>query len=146
MSFFGKLSVEESLNQLNEILDYDENPYKNLTVYEAGVKILKSEVFKTTNGYEIFIEVPGLVKEDIDIKFKDSTMTVTANKEEADEDEDVQLISSDFIYGNLTKSFYFGVDDIDVDNISASLDHGILCIVLPLQTKPKDANVRIEID
>lgn len=81
------------------------------------------------NGYKIDVEVPGVKKEDIEIEIKDGYLKVSGEKKWKDE------------MSKFSKSWYLD-GYIDIENIVARIDNGILTLELP---KVKKEIKKIEI-
>ena len=107
-------------------------------------KLMKTDVRESETGYELEIEMPGYEKTDINIELNNGYLTVTANKctktEETDKKEN--YIRRERYCGNCARSFYVG--DVSEEDISASLDKGLLNIHIPKETA-KETKKKIEI-
>jgi HSP20 family protein len=93
--------------------------------------------------YDIEIDLPGVKKEDIEIKVEDNYLTVNAIrrfKKEVKED-DYYLLESDF--GLISRSFVLP-EDVDRDKISAKLENGRLYITLEKQESRKAKSIEIK--
>lgn len=88
----------------------------------------KSEVIvdKDEKGWKVFMSVPGLTKDDLEINVKDGVISISYKNEEKN---DEQLFVSDF-----TKSYKLP-DDVNVDKIGGKVVNGILEISLPFDKK-----------
>ncbi|MGA1940105.1 Hsp20/alpha crystallin family protein [Arcobacter sp. YIC-310] len=81
-------------------------------------------------AYHIDVDLPGMEKEDINIDIKDRTLTISGERTFKDEvkEEDYYKVESSF--GKFQRVFTLP-DNIDVENISASSQNGVLEVVLP---------------
>jgi len=77
------------------------------------------ELYATASGWTLRLDAPGLTKNDIHLHVEDSALHVVAEH--------------DFFPVN--KTFSIG-EDVDVENIQASLKNGVLELTLP-KTNPK---------
>jgi len=83
----------------------------------------------SSDTYDIEIDLPGVKKEDIELKVEDDYLIINAVrkfKKELKED-DYYLCESNF--GLISRSFALG-DDIDRDNIKAKYENGRLYLTL----------------
>ncbi len=97
----------------------------------------------SSDSYDIEIDLPGVKKEDIELKVEDDYLTVNAvrkTKNEIDK-EDYYLCESNF--GLISRSFILP-KDIDRDKISANLENGRLYISLEKEEKRKSKNITIK--
>lgn len=96
-------------------------------------------------AYHIEVDLPGIKKEDVDIKIEDNTLVVSGErkvKNEIKEDEYYKIESS---FGKFSRSFSLP-EEVDVENIHAESKDGVLEIVLPkLEDAKADKVKKIEI-
>lgn len=88
------------------------------------------ELHEHDKEYCVRAEIPGVKKEDLDIDIDKNHITINAKKEEDHEEKDAHYRKSEFRYGEFSRTVYFP-EDIDMDNTSAKLEHGILKIIAP---------------
>lgn len=101
---------------------------------ERGYK--RSNVITTDDEYKIQLAVPGLIKEDVKIAIDNSTITISHEKEQTDDNT--------FYFTSSFKKEYILPDDIDDEKISSKMENGILEIKIP-KTKKKKNERYIEI-
>jgi len=97
----------------------------------------------SSDTYDIEIDLPGVKKEDIEIKIEDDYLTVNAvrrTKNEVNQD-DYYLCESSF--GLISRSFVLP-KDIDRDKISAHLEDGRLYITLEKEESRKAKSISIK--
>ncbi len=90
---------------------------------------MKCDVYEKGGDYNIEVDIPGFNKDDIKIESKDGYITVTAEKNNEEVDEEKNYICHERKYGKVERSFYLG--DVNSDNITAKFENGILKIVVP---------------
>ena len=88
------------------------------------------ELHEKDKEYCVKAELPGVKKEDLDIDIDKNHITINAKKEEENKEDTKSYRKSEFRYGEFSRTVYFP-DDIDIENTSAKLEHGILKIVAP---------------
>ena len=96
-----------------------------------------------SDTYDIEIDLPGVKKEDIELKIEDDYLTVNAlrrTKKEVKEN-DYYLCESNF--GLISRSFVLP-KDIDRDKISANLENGRLYISLEKEEARKAKSISIK--
>ena len=97
----------------------------------------------SSDTYDIEIDLPGVKKEDIEIKIEDDYLTINAvrkTKNEVNQD-DYYLCESSF--GLISRSFILP-KDIDRDKISAHLEDGRLYISLEKEEARKAKSISIK--
>ena len=94
-----------------------------------------SNVESNDDEYLVQISVPGLIKDDIEIKVVDSILSIS---HERDEEETFRF----------TDSFdkeYTLPDDVAVSKISAKVESGVLTVTIPKdKKKPKERVINID--
>ncbi len=107
-------------------------------------KVMKTDVTENENDYVIEIEMPGYDKENISLELNNGYLTVEAKQKTNNDEKDKKgnYIRRERYYGSCSRSFYVG--DIKEEDISASLDRGILNITVPKEKKV-ETKKRIEI-
>lgn len=92
---------------------------------------LKCDIYEEDNNYHIEMDVVGFDKKDITIESDKGYLTITAEKNIGDNNEDNKknYIRRERSYGKYKREFYLG--NIDSDNISANFINGVLSIIIP---------------
>ena len=87
------------------------------------------DIYEKDGNYHLEMDIPGFSKEDIKIHCDNGNLTVTAEKEKEEKEEDKKYIRRERSYGKYSRSFYLG--NIDEDNINAEFKNGTLTITIP---------------
>lgn len=93
--------------------------------------------------FSIEVDLPGVKKEDIDIKVEDGYLTITAQRKYKNEtkEEDYYLCESSF--GMISRSFAIS-DNINEDSIDAKYENGRLYITLEKAESKKAKKVEVK--
>ena len=68
--------------------------------------MIRMDVTESADGYMIHAEMPGMMKEDIDVKIEGSQVTITAEtKREWDKKDGDRMLRSERYFGNIYRSF-----------------------------------------
>jgi HSP20 family protein len=96
---------------------------------EAAPSRLRADVYETAGGdtYVLEIPVPGLRPDEVLIEVTSSTLTVSTQPRQAEENSDRRYIQREQPTGPMARIFEFPVE-IDTDNVQATLKDGILKI------------------
>ena len=124
----------------NDFFDY---PMFGRREFNKMNNIMKTDVKEGEHNYTLDIELPGFDKKDINLDLKDGYLTVSARREHKVDDKHENYIRKERSYGSFSRSYYVG--DIKKEDVDASLDNGMLKIVLPKEQKKIDGSNRIEI-
>jgi HSP20 family protein len=129
-------------NRLNRLLDSprgteDEgdslgNWTPAVDIYDKGTEVV------------IHAEVPGLKKEDIDIRVENNILTIRGKKERKEEVKEEGYFRSERSYGSFTRSFSLP-NTVEVSKIAADYKDGVLSLRLPKaeEAKPRQIEVKI---
>ncbi len=106
------------------------------------MKGMEADVYLKDGKYHVEIDIPGYNKEDIKIESHKGTITIKAEHEEKEDNEEKKYIRHERKYRKLERSFYLG--DIDEDQIHAEFKNGTLHLTVP--EKAEVAKRQITID
>ena len=96
--------------------------------------MLPVDIYEKAENTVIRASVPGVSREDLSVTFKDGVLTIeaTAHVEEGVDHE--RYFRREVRTGTWSRSLRLP-DDIDTDNISASLEDGVLRLTLPRRSE-----------
>lgn len=103
-----------------------------------GYREAFSELKENDNEYIVEIELPGVNKNEIELKTTDTGLEVKATKKQENEEGDKE---NGYSYSRSYSGFYEAFDvpeNADLDNIDASYNNGVLTVKLPKKQKDKD--------
>jgi HSP20 family protein len=96
------------------------------------------DVVETENEFELTAELPGLEEKDVQINLTDNVLTIRGEKksERDEKNKDYRVVERS--YGSFYRTLELPAG-VDHDKIKASIDKGVLKVVIP---KPAPAQVR----
>lgn len=111
---------------------------------EAGVVIPGVELFDQQNELVLRAELPGVVKEDIDLTITKDAITLKGElkRDEAVKAEDYYI--AERLYGTFSRTVQLPFE-IEEDKVEATFKKGILEVVMPKKEDAKAKEVRIEV-
>jgi HSP20 family protein len=95
-------------------------------------------------AYHITADLPGVKKEDISIDVKNNKLIISGERKFEEKEEKDNYLRVESRYGKFSRFFTLN-DKIDVENIDASCEEGVLEVVLPKIKKEKEEGKKIEI-
>lgn len=106
---------------------------------------MKTDVVEHDKDYVVTAEMPGFNKEDIHVDYRDDTLRIsgTTKKHTDTKDNDGRILRQERSSQNVARSFY--LPSIDLKQVSAKYDQGVLTLTLPKETTQNDSH-RINID
>ncbi len=127
--------LKENFKYVQKYADEKINEYKNATVSN-----LAADLIETDEIYYLKVAIPGISKEDVEIEVGDNDIVITTTFkpfiEELEDVEDAKVIASELTSGRCSKTVRFE-NSIDIDNIKAKYNAGIVFITLPKLIIPK---------
>jgi len=99
-----------------------------------------ANIIENSDSFQLEIAVPGLHKDDFKISLENNIMTVSAEFEDEKREEGKSYSRKEFYYGSFSRAFTLP-KTIDLDNIKADYENGILKVALP---KKEEAKVEIK--
>lgn len=106
----------------------------------------KADIRDMGDGFVLEADLPGFKKEDIKLSLNGETLTIKATRHSDFEDQDKKsgYLRCERSYGTYTRSF--DVTGVEVSQISASYNDGVLRVRLPKQGPKQPDNRTIVIE
>ena len=103
--------------------------------------IMKTDIKETETDYVLDVEMPGFEKKDISLKFENGYLTISAKKEDKQEENTHYLRRERSV--SFSRSYYMG--EVDQKQIKAKYENGVLVVSVPKE-KPEETNHVITIE
>ena len=106
-------------------------------------KLMKTDIQEKDNNYILDMDLPGYDKSDIKAQLKDGYLTITAQKNESNEDKDEKgnYIRRERYCGKWSRSFYVG-EGLKEEDIKANFNNGILQLTFPKEVTRRDEKTK----
>ncbi len=107
------------------------------TFYNEENSVSKYSDYKleeNDNSYTIEMDMPGVRKEDLDIGIKENMLSIYAERKKVMKSDDGD---KEEIVSKYEQSFNISVKGIDIENISANFENGVLTLTLPKKEEVK---------
>lgn len=121
---------------------------KNPLYGKSAQNMMKTDIRENEGSYEVLVDLPGFAKEDIHVKLEKGYMTISAVKEQNEEekDKDGKFIRRERYSGSVSRSFYVG-DALTNEEVKAKYENGILQLTVPKkEAKALEQNSYIAIE
>lgn len=97
------------------------------------------------DAYYVELDLPGVKKEDINVDVNDNIVTISGERKINKEDKEDDYYKVESSYGKFERSFALP-ENVDVDNIHAKSQDGVLEVVIPklkeVEKKPKKIEIK----
>lgn len=124
----------------NELYDFA-NQVSNMFYREGGYKTFPIDVVEEEGKFIVYAEIPGVKKENINVSFEDSTLTIQAKREKNEKEKYLIHERNAMKY---ERSIYF--NDILEDSINAKYEDGILTVTINLKKPEEKPKTKIVIE
>lgn len=122
---------------LNEMMeDFDKN--FSLRQSEAHMMRPAVNIRETEHSFLLELAAPGLKKEDFKINLDNNVLTISAEVNREEETKNERFTRREFSYGQFSRSFSLP-KAINLEEIKADYNHGILNVTLPKREEAKVA-------
>lgn len=114
--------------------------FKTLDSLPRVPNVMNTDVMEKDGNIELIMDLPGVKKEDIEIKLEEGNLIISAStsgsKSTEEKTDSMNYIRKERHSGKYTRSFYIG-EHIDSEDIKAKFENGTLSLTFPKE-KPKE--------
>jgi len=98
------------------------------------------DIYENTNEYLVVADMPGVSNDDVQIRFEDGELSIRATRKAAAEG---QYLGNELVEADFARRFSIP-ETVDAEKIDATLQHGVLHLVLPKasRARPRQISVR----
>jgi HSP20 family protein len=107
----------------------------------TGPRAVPVDLLKDGDRYVLTADLPGVDPGSIDIDLDGHLLTIRAERTAAAH-EGAQWIAQERRTGSYVRQFTLG-DGVDTERISATYDHGVLSLVVPLSERARPRKIRV---
>lgn len=124
-SIVGYSRPFKALSLLDELNNWDDLFSLSTATHVPSVDITEDE-----KSYSVKADVPDYTKEDINISLEEGELTISGQKNKDEKEEKKNYLRRERVYSKFQKTIRLN-EQIDTDNIKASLKNGVLELNLP---------------
>jgi HSP20 family protein len=100
-----------------------------------------TDIFETEQALSVILEMPGVVKDNVDISVENDTLTIQGRIDYS-KYEGLQPVYTEYNIGHYVRTFQIS-GKIDQGQISAELKDGVMKLVLPKAEKAKPRKINV---
>lgn len=89
-----------------------------------------ADVYETNADYQVFVELPGVRKEDVVLTIDKNKLSIRGSKIKKIDTDEQKVVFNECLYGNFEKIIEFS-DEIEEDKVNAEMQMGLLRVILP---------------
>ena len=105
--------------------------------------LLAMDAVRDENEVTIYIDVPGVSSDDIDVSVEKNELTVTVERRWQDSEK--QVLSSERPQGSFSRRLMLS-DAVDLDQLKAKTTDGVLIISVPVAERSKPRRIDVSSD
>lgn len=102
------------------------------------------DIYETEEGLVLFADLPGVTVETLDLQVQDNKLTLFGRVKPSVPD-DADVLHQEYHEGDFLRSFILS-EDVDHDRIRATLNNGVLKVVLPKAPRPEPRRIEVNTD
>lgn len=112
---------------------------------ETGIISPAVDIYEEGDELVVKAELPGLKKEDIEVKLTDDYITISGEKKKEEKVEEKNYFRYERSYGSFSRTFRLPVE-VQTDKAKAKFENGVLEIRIPKteEAKTKERKLQIE--
>ncbi|MGO9387168.1 MAG: Hsp20/alpha crystallin family protein [Methanobacterium sp.] len=127
----GRSQAENILNNIfNSFRSTQEDVSKAISDYTMSMEKPLADVIETEDEIIVKTDLPGIKKEDVDVRLTEDSVEITATFEEESDEEDVNYIRKERNYGE-SQRFIQLPTKVKVKDAVAKFENSVLTITLP---------------
>ncbi len=107
----------------------------------ARPAVMPMDAYRSGDAFYVHFDLPGIDLDSIDLTVERNVLTVRAQRKAARTDE-AERIVSERPQGVFTRQLFLG-ETLDVDNLRAEYDAGVLTLTIPVAEQAKPRRVEI---
>ena len=111
-----------------------------------GAWIPAVDIYQTDNHTLVLkVELPDVVREDIDLRVENNTLTITGQKQRDKDVKEEQYHRIERTFGSFTRTFTLP-PTVDAGKIGAEFKNGVLSVSLPLREDAKPRQIQVTVN
>lgn len=113
--------------------------------FDIAPSVGRTDIYEKDRNLIFETELPGMKKEEIDIKVEDDKLVISGESKRKEEVKEENYFRIGRQYGRVQRCFPLPADLVDKNGIKAKFDDGILKVTVPLKESIKEKEKPIEI-
>ena len=106
---------------------------------------MRVDVSEKDDAYEVKADIPGVKKEDINVRIDGNVVQIDAemNREKESKDKSGKVLRSERYWGNISRTFS-QAQDVDDTKVVAKYTDGVLTLELPKKASPESKKIAVQ--
>lgn len=103
------------------------------------------DLFEDKNDIVVKAELPGMEKENVEVKLTDHMLTIKGEKKKEEEIKEENYFRSERSYGSFIRTLELPAD-VHADKVKASFKNGVLEVRLPKTEEAKTKEIKVKVE
>lgn len=112
---------------------------------ELDVRAPAVDVFEEKDDIVVKAEIPGMDKDNIEVKLADHTLTIKGEKKKEEEVKEENYYRSERSYGSFLRTLELS-KDVYADKVKATFKNGVLEVRMPKTEEAKAKEIKVKVD
>ena len=113
--------------------------------FDTAPSVGRTDVYEKDKSLVFETELPGMKKENLDIKVEDDKLVISGEAKRSDDVKEEHYFRIGRQYGRVQRCFPLPSDLVDKNSIKAKFEDGILKVSVPLKQSIKEKQAPIEV-
>jgi HSP20 family protein len=101
------------------------------------------DAFERDNRFVIRVELPGVERDDIEVRIEDGELVLSGERKRDAEFKDDNAYRRERVFGSFSRTFRLP-DTLDVDKIEAKYENGVLTVEMPKSEASRPRRIKIQ--
>lgn len=116
----------------------------NTNFSDTDTTIPAVNIKETAENYEVEVAAPGMTKKDFKVELEGNSLTISSERShQKEEREDEHYSRKEFSYQSFQRTFNLQKGVVDIDNIQAKYENGLLHLLIPKKEEAKQKPPRL---
>jgi HSP20 family protein len=112
---------------------------------EMDLKVPTVDLFEEKDDVVVKAELPGIDKDNIEVKLNDHTLTIKGEKKKEEEVKEENYYRSERSYGSFLRTLELP-KDVHADKVKATFKNGVLEVRMPKTEEAKAKEIKVKVD
>jgi len=100
------------------------------------------DAYRHDGEFVVQLDMPGVETESIDLTVEQNVLTIHAERKPLSDQDDERIVA-ERTYGTFSRQLFLG-ETLDVDNLAADYDAGVLTLRIPVAEQAKPRKIHID--
>ncbi|HET7482160.1 MAG TPA: Hsp20/alpha crystallin family protein [Actinomycetota bacterium] len=130
-------------NEVDDLFNRFFGGSETMPAWTGGYSV-PTDVFHMDDRLVIQMDLPGVNPDEVEVTVQENTLLINGKRSFPFDAKDVRFVRRGVFYGDFTQRVSLG-KGLDVENINASYDNGVLTLTVPYSAEVQPKKISIEV-